>query len=77
MSGFGRYQIGAQLHSYARPFEEFLMGNPNTVVHSAGSFNYSASHHTPYSYHSNILPGKSPISMLPTTSRHYSILHNR
>ena len=77
MFGVGRHQLGAQLHSYARPFEEFLMGNPNTVVHSAGSFNYSASHHTPYSYHSNIQSGTSPISMLPTALRHHSILHSR
>lgn len=77
MFGFGRRQIGTQLHSYARPFEEFLMGNPNTVVHSTGSFNYSASQHTPYSYHSNIQPATSPISTLSTTSKYHSNLHHR
>ena len=72
MFGFVRQQIGVHLHPQARPFEEFLISNPNTVVQASGSFNYSSTHHTPHIYGSNILPGTSPFNMIPSTIRpHY------
>ncbi len=71
MLGFGHRHHEIKFHPHARPFDEFLIGNPtgnpDFVISSSGNYSYPAQHHQLYTYQSNISPGTLFQNQQPTT----------
>jgi len=68
-------QFGNTSYPKARPFDEFLIGNPtgnpDFVIYSSGSFGYSPQQHQQYGYQSNPILGTLPQTILQPTTTHY------
>ncbi len=60
---------GTNSYPQARPFDEFLMGNPIEVgdygIHSSGHPQQALRPYQSYGYQSNAIPGTAPNTMLP------------
>lgn len=76
MFASARHQIGAFLHPYARPFEEFIMGNPNTPIHNSGAISgHSALPRSPHIHHSSLPPRTPYVYTIPATIRPHFRTH--
>ncbi len=60
---------GTNSYPQARPFDEFLMGNPigtgDYVIYSSGNPQLALRAYQSYEYQSNDIPGTLPNTMLP------------